>query len=180
MFGTLQTSFGGLGGIGSALVRLSELVPTFTGRIAVTFAIGVATMALLARTDRHGSWQLFREALNSDIHDIQDGATAEGIHTGAMSGTVDIMHRCYAGLESSLSTLHFGPMLPEDVEGLEMNLRYRKHKLKVEVDKNWLKVKSSSSLNQPIGIAYRGDARKLPPGESIYFRLVGRNQSDVE
>ena len=52
MFGTLQTSFGGLGGIGSALVRLSELVPTFTGRIAVTFAIGVATMALLARTDR--------------------------------------------------------------------------------------------------------------------------------
>ncbi|MFW5906081.1 MAG: trehalose-phosphatase, partial [Desulfobia sp.] len=132
---------------------------------------------LLARTDRVGSWQLFREALNSDIHDIQDGTTAEGIHTGAMSGTVDLMHRCYTGLESSLSVLHFDPMLPEDVETLRMNLCYRKHKLKVKIDKHWLKVESTSSLNQPIGISYRGDARKLPPGETIYFRLVGRNQS---
>ncbi|QCC47167.1 mechanosensitive ion channel family protein [Halobellus limi] len=52
MSGILQTSTGGLGGVESALAALSELVPTFTGRLAVTFAIGVATMALLARTDR--------------------------------------------------------------------------------------------------------------------------------
>ncbi len=132
---------------------------------------------LLARTDRQGSWQLFREALNSDIHDIQDGSTAEGIHTGAMSGTVDIMNRCYTGLETSLSTLHFNPQLPADVKCLNMNLRYRENKLAVEINRHWLQVESSSSLNRPVGISYRGDARKLAPGERIYFRLVGDSQN---
>ncbi|WP_144903332.1 mechanosensitive ion channel family protein [Halobellus captivus] len=46
----LQTGIG-INGIGNALSGLSEVVPTFTGRIAVTFAIGVAVMAFLARTD---------------------------------------------------------------------------------------------------------------------------------
>ena len=48
----LQTA---LGEVGSGLRSLSELVPTTTGRAAVTFAVAVAVMALLARTDRlHG------------------------------------------------------------------------------------------------------------------------------
>ncbi|WP_336025134.1 mechanosensitive ion channel domain-containing protein [Halobellus salinisoli] len=51
MAGILQTGFGGVEGVGDALSALSELVPTFTGRIAVTFAISVAVMAFLARTD---------------------------------------------------------------------------------------------------------------------------------
>lgn len=54
---------------------------------------------VLARSDRARSWSLFNEALEADISDTQGGTTREGIHLGAMAGTVDIMQRCYTGLE---------------------------------------------------------------------------------
>ncbi|MDZ7781399.1 MAG: hypothetical protein U5K56_00100 [Halioglobus sp.] len=54
---------------------------------------------VLARADRAGSWHCFQEALDSDISDIQGGTTPEGIHLGAMAGTLDLMHRCYLGIE---------------------------------------------------------------------------------
>ncbi|MFB6250710.1 MAG: mechanosensitive ion channel family protein [Halobellus sp.] len=39
-------------GVSSTLSRIPELIPGLPGRIAVTFAIGLLVMALLARTDR--------------------------------------------------------------------------------------------------------------------------------
>jgi trehalose/maltose hydrolase-like predicted phosphorylase len=35
----------------------------------------------------------FEEALQSDLSDIQHGTTAEGIHLGAMAGTLDLVQR---------------------------------------------------------------------------------------
>ncbi len=49
---------------------------------------------VLARSDRRRSWQLFAEAIESDVADIQGGTTSEGIHLGAIAGTVDLMQRC--------------------------------------------------------------------------------------
>jgi trehalose/maltose hydrolase-like predicted phosphorylase len=40
---------------------------------------------ILARTERRRSWDLFLEALESDVGDIQGGTTPEGIHLGAMA-----------------------------------------------------------------------------------------------
>ncbi|MFO7706127.1 MAG: hypothetical protein R6V43_13505 [Halopseudomonas sp.] len=47
----------------------------------------VAHSWVLARPDRPRSWHLFQQALNSDIADIQGGATSEGIHVGAITAT---------------------------------------------------------------------------------------------
>ncbi len=52
---------------------------------------------VLARANRQGAWKLFAEALESDISDIQGGTTGEGIHLGAMAGTVDLIQRCFTG-----------------------------------------------------------------------------------
>jgi trehalose/maltose hydrolase-like predicted phosphorylase len=41
------------------------------------------------RLNRAVSWNHFRKALMSDISDIQGGTTPEGIHLGAMAGTVE-------------------------------------------------------------------------------------------
>src|SRR6266545_1750074 len=51
-----------------------------------------------ARADRTRSWTLFTQALDSDLADIQGGTTRDGIHLGAMAGTVDMLLRCYTGL----------------------------------------------------------------------------------
>jgi HAD superfamily hydrolase (TIGR01509 family) len=48
---------------------------------------------VLARSDRPRSLRFFAEALQSDVTDIQHGTTSEGVHLGAMAGTVDLIQR---------------------------------------------------------------------------------------
>ncbi|MEO1103483.1 MAG: glycoside hydrolase family 65 protein, partial [Pseudomonadota bacterium] len=43
---------------------------------------------VVARTDRTKSWDLFSQALRADLEDVQGGTTREGIHLGAMCGTI--------------------------------------------------------------------------------------------
>ena len=57
MFVTLRSV---VGGVGAGLGLLSEVIPTTTGRIVVTFAITIAVMGLLARTDRLHAVELDR------------------------------------------------------------------------------------------------------------------------
>ena len=57
---------------------------------------------------------MFNEALDSDLADIQRGTTREGIHLGAMAGTVDLLLRCYTGLETREGKLWLHPTLPTE------------------------------------------------------------------
>lgn len=127
---------------------------------------------VLARADREHSWHLFSRALDSDIEDIQGGTTPEGIHTGAMAGTVDLVQRNYLGLETRMDVLHFNPTLPADVERLHVNLRYRRHRLDVEATQTHLVVASRPEVAPMIEIAYRSHVRKLNPGDRQVFRLL--------
>ncbi|MFB6092864.1 MAG: mechanosensitive ion channel family protein [Haloquadratum sp.] len=53
LFFQTTSAGGGAGGAGGAVVGgLAQLVPSAVGRIAVTFAVAVAVMAILARTER--------------------------------------------------------------------------------------------------------------------------------
>lgn len=88
---------------------------------------------VLARVDRPRSWKVFCRALESDVTDIQGGTTAEGIHLGAMAGTVDIIQRCYTGIELKEGILWLNPLLPEELRKLNMKIRYRGHWLKLQV-----------------------------------------------
>src|SRR5690606_37372625 len=54
---------------------------------------------VLARSNRPKAMRYYAEALQSDVSDIQGGTTAEGIHLGAMAGTVDLVQRVSTGIE---------------------------------------------------------------------------------
>jgi len=129
---------------------------------------------VLTRSARPLSWDLLRGALDSDIHDIQGGTTPEGIHLGAMAGTVDLVQRCLTGLETRANVLHFDPSLPEGLDSLQVQLRYRRQKLQVEVDHERLRVSSCQFTAPPITIAYRGHFRDVTPGDTYEFRLIKR------
>ena len=88
---------------------------------------------VLARSDRARSWQLFTNALEADISDVQGGTTAEGIHLGAMAGTVDLVQRGHSGIVTRGDVLWFNPCLPEEWAKLRMSLRYREQSLEVEI-----------------------------------------------
>jgi alpha,alpha-trehalase len=127
---------------------------------------------VLARSDRQRSWELALTALESDIADIQDGTTPEGIHLGAMAGTVDLIQRCYTGIEMRPEALALNPRLPEEVTRLEMSLVHHHHVLDITVTQEELTVASRPAVADPMTILYRGWARPLPAGQSFTIRLI--------
>ncbi len=127
---------------------------------------------VLARCDRHRSWQLALKALESDIGDLQGGTTAEGIHLGAMAGTVDLIQRCYLGVELRTGVLMFNPRLPAEVKRLDAEIRYRGQLLDLDVTQETLTVSSRTMTANPVTIAYRGQTREISPGQTFSFRLV--------
>jgi alpha,alpha-trehalase len=139
---------------------------------------GVAHSWVLARTDRPRSWHLFCQALDSDLSDIQGGTTPEGIHVGAMAGTVDLVQRCYIGVEMRASALHFDPVLPDDLDRIRVRLRYRRQMLDVAADHDRLTISSRSFTSTPIEVTYRGHVRFLAPGETCVFRLIKPEERD--
>ena len=124
---------------------------------------------VMARVDRRRSWQLFCEALKSDVSDIQGGTTSEGIHLGAMAGTVDLVQRCYTGLELADDILWFNPRLPEEISHLEMELRYRGHFLQIEVQRDRLRIQAENHAAEPIRIGFDGEVHDIARGETLEF-----------
>jgi alpha,alpha-trehalase len=132
---------------------------------------GVVHSWVLARSDRPRSWRLFTEALKSDISDVQGGTTPEGIHLGAMSGTVDLMQRAYTGIEVRGGVLHFNPNLPEGMKRLKFLLRYRKHQVEVEITEDTLVLNSRWPSAPPLELAVRGERYQLQSCETREFPL---------
>ena len=122
---------------------------------------------VLARSDRARSWTLLRRALESDIADIQGGTTKEGIHLGAMAGTVDLIQRAYTGLEVRDGVLWLSPLLPDTLRGLSMRIHYRGHCLDIDVSHERLKVKLLSSMARPVKIGLNKAVYVLEQGSSI-------------
>ncbi len=131
----------------------------------------VAHAWVLARCDRATSWQLFREALMSDVADIQGGTTREGIHIGAMAGTVDLLQRCYTGLELRNDVLWIRPRLPVDVHKLSLVIRYRTHVLALEVTHDGVDVTAAHGTLPPVRIGIRDVVYELHAGEQHRFAL---------
>ncbi|WNM56636.1 glycoside hydrolase family 65 protein [Candidatus Nitrospira allomarina] len=109
-----------------------------------------------ARSDRSGSWNCLAEALGQDVHDIQGGSTGEGIHLGAMAGTIDLMQRCYGGIDCENNVLTVNPRLPETLEGLAMKVQFRQHHIKVQISPKSLRLDVSAGPSFPLVINVRG------------------------
>ena len=126
---------------------------------------------VLSRSERGRSWTLFKDALESDVNDVQGGTTPEGIHLGAMAGTVDLVQRCYTGIETRGDALFLNPRLPEDCRHLRLHLRYRGHSLRVEVDETELKISNLSYRMGKIEIVLPARTYEVASGESIVHTL---------
>jgi alpha,alpha-trehalase len=132
---------------------------------------GVVHAWVLARANREKSWQFFRRALESDISDIQGGTTPEGIHLGAMTGTVDLLQRCYSGMEAREAVLRFEPYLPDDLPQLRFNVQYRNNWLEVDLTRDRLLLHAQPSSASAVSVAVRDDERTLSPGSRAEFDL---------
>ena len=126
---------------------------------------------VLARCDRERAWQLFGRALDSDVADIQGGTTPEGIHLGAMAGTVDVIQRCHTGIEMRDEILWFNPCLPRELADVRLRIQYRGHWLRVHVTQKQLAITFEHGWSGPAKIGVRGQVHEFKQGERRVFDL---------
>ncbi len=127
---------------------------------------------VLARSDRPRAMDFFAQALQSDVGDIQQGTTAEGIHLGAMAGTVDLVQRVSTGIEVRGDVLRLTPELPREMERLDMRIRYRGHSLDLRLTRHWLRICGRDGAAPPITLCIDGEICEFASGTTRVFRLI--------
>lgn len=132
---------------------------------------GVVSAWVLARYQPEQAWQFLLRALESDIADIQGGTTAEGIHLGAMAGTVDIVLRCLTGMRARGPVLRFDPALPTEVKQLRFSVHYRGHRVEVALAEDRIQVSSRPGAAAAIKVLVRDQMVELSPGARHEFSL---------
>ena len=126
---------------------------------------------VLARSDRPRAMTYFAEALQSDVSDIQQGTTAEGVHLGAMAGTVDLVQRVSTGIEVTGDVLRLNPHLPQEMERLDMRIRYRGHSLDLRLTRHALTVRGRERGAAPINLGIQNEVYEFAGGSTRVFKL---------
>jgi beta-phosphoglucomutase family hydrolase len=126
---------------------------------------------VLARSDRPRSMAYYAEALQSDVNDIQQGTTAEGVHLGAMAGTVDLVQRVSTGIEVTGDVLRLNPRLPQELARLDMRIRYRGHSLDLRLTRDALTVRGHEPGAAPIKLGIKDGVYEFVGGSTRVFTL---------
>ncbi|WP_227509525.1 glycosyl hydrolase family 65 protein [Ferrovum myxofaciens] len=128
---------------------------------------------VLARSDRQRAMDFFVQSLQSDVNDVQQGTTAEGVHLGAMAGSIDLMQRVSTGIEARGDVLHFAPELPQELERLDLSIRYRGHSLDLRLTRDALRVRGRDDAAPPISLCVEDNIYEFVSGTTRVFRLSG-------
>ncbi|GLV97837.1 glycoside hydrolase family 65 protein [Streptomyces lavendulae] len=128
---------------------------------------------ILAREQGPDAWRYCQEALLGDITDIQGGTTGEGIHLGAMGGTLDLVERGIVGLEPHADGLHIDPVRLSEVPGCSFSISYLGHRdIHVRFRPGRLGISVPSSLLGPVPLVLPGDRHeRISAGQERWFRL---------
>ena len=130
---------------------------------------GVVHAWVLARGDRKRAMRYFQQVLMSDVADIQGGTTAEGIHVAAMAGSIDLLQRCFTGLEIRSDRLILNPMWPESLGALRMPIFFRGYRLHLTITGRTAEVSVDPADHPAIQIECRGRVETLDPGTTLRF-----------
>ncbi|WBO69135.1 glycoside hydrolase family 65 protein [Streptomyces camelliae] len=126
---------------------------------------------ILARARRADAWAFVQEALRGDIADLQGGTTGEGIHLGAMAGTLDLVQRGLTGLETRGGVLSLDPVPLPELSSYGFPIRYHGHwGVHLRLRSGLLEIAVPASHHSPIGVRLREQVIPVVPGETA--RLV--------
>ena len=115
--------------------------------------------------------QFFAQALQSDVADIQQGTTSEGVHLGAMAGSVDLVERVSTGIEVQGDVLRLNPELPQEMERLDMRIRYRGHSLDLRLTRDALTVRGRDREAAPISLSVESKVYEFVGGTTRVFHF---------
>jgi len=128
----------------------------------------------LAQVDPDLSWRLYLQALTTDLNPMKGQSVAEGIHLGAMGGTLDILQRRYLGISAGIDGLHIDPALPADLGRVCLGLRYRGGELEVALTGSALRIRSKAGNPAGTTLVLAGERQLLEPGKEASFRCAAK------
>jgi len=102
-------------------------------------------------------WQLYMEALQSDLVDIQGGTTGEGIHCGVMAGTVYTVLKTFCGLDVSHEMPGICPNLPDHWENVQFRFAFRDTVFRICISKKAVEISAENESNDDIFINIYGE-----------------------
>jgi trehalose/maltose hydrolase-like predicted phosphorylase len=163
------------------LDRLDYALPAETVRDTVEFYLARTSNGstlsrlvqawVMIRADRARSWSVFTQTLASDLDDIQKGTTREGVHLGAMAGTVDLLLRGYAGIETRDAVLRLHPALPDELTRADFDIAYQGQPIRIELTPTRIRLRLHPGPHQPTQVCLEGQERTLFPGQHWHVDL---------
>ncbi|MFI6430973.1 beta-phosphoglucomutase family hydrolase [Rhodococcus oryzae] len=122
---------------------------------------------VLSRRNRRQSWQMLGEALACDLGERPVASTRKGIHLGAMAGSIDILQRCYSGIDVREGVLWLHPQLPTELRALAFDIHYRDHWMHIRCNHTAVTVSTNQSAAAPVRVAIHDTVHTLPAGATI-------------
>lgn len=86
-----------------------------------------------------------------------------------MAGCVDLLQRCFAGLETHHEALWFNPHWPQRFGRLEFAVQYRGQPLTVHVSGRVVRVRSEPGPGQVVRVGCGEQVHDLHPGDAVEF-----------
>jgi trehalose-phosphatase len=150
--------------------KVPEMVDYYMARTSHGSTLsGVVHTWVLARANRDRALEFFTQALNSDVSDIQGGTTSEGIHLAAMAGSVDLMQRCFTGLETRSDRIILSPHWPETLGVLAVPIHYRGLHLHLRVSGKGVIISVDPRDVGGVDVECHGRVVALTPGTTVRF-----------
>ncbi|WP_327368097.1 glycoside hydrolase family 65 protein [Streptomyces sp. NBC_01217] len=127
---------------------------------------------VLARVRRDEAWRYCEEALTGDVADIQGGTTEEGIHLGAMAGTLDFVQRGMTGLETRDDALWLAPATLPQLSKFGVRIRFRRHwDVDLRIRARQLRIAVPDSHHAAVRIVLGGHVHVITPGTARWLDL---------
>ncbi len=150
--------------------QIPEMVDYYMDRTSHGSTLsGVVHTWVLARANRERAMEFFHQVLESDVADIQGGTTSEGVHLAAMAGSVDLVQRCFTGLEIRSDRIVLSPHWPEALGPFGFPIHYRGHRLHLRFSADGAEISIDPRDMPAITVEHRGQVEKLEPGKIIRF-----------
>ena len=121
----------------------------------------------LAALDLPLSWRFFTDALGTDLHSLAGESLEEGVHLGAMGGTLDILQRHYLGIRPGLDGIAVHPRLPDQLGHVRLRLVVRGMELWAETGPAGVRIASAPLNGSSLRVETLQGVLALSPGGSV-------------
>ncbi len=130
----------------------------------------VVCAGALAALDQARSWEFFARGLCVDFDAGNSASAEEGLHLGAMTGTLDVLQRHYLGLRTDDDMLALDPAPPPGLAPVRMRLQHRGAGLVLDWDGAVLHLRAEPTNRAALQVLHAGKQHCLASGGCLTIK----------